>query len=274
MKKNAMKKLSLLSALLFAVLAMNAQLQEEGFSNSTISDGWTSSNATSGCDWSFGYTGEMPNSGTPASTFPSGAAFFDDGVCGALSNDLATLTGPVIDMSSITNSAIEVVYNLQVFAGKGIFKIEAFDGVSWQEVFFQDEDSPRNTGTNQTVSLDVSPYLNSAFQVRFVYHDEGLQAWGLAIDHYKLINSSVASVDDLVELGFNYYPNPSQNILNLSAKENIRMVNIYNILGQEVLSEKPTRTVAQIDLSDLSMGAYFVKVLVDDKRGSFKIIKE
>ena len=84
----------------------------------------------------------------------------------------------------------------------------------------------------------------------------------------------MASVDDLVELGFSYYPNPSQNILNLSAKENIGMVNIYNILGQEVLSEKPTKTVTQIDLTSLTMGAYFVKVQVDDKNGSFKIIKE
>ena len=274
MKKKAMKKITLLSALFFAVITINAQLQEEGFSNSTIPTGWTASNATSGCAWSFGYSGEMPNSGTPGSMFPTGAAFFDDGICGALSNDLATLTSPVIDMSSISNSAIEVVYNLQVFAGKGIFKIEAFDGTAWQEIFFQDEDSPRNTGGNETISLDVSTYLNSAFQVRFVYHDEGLQAWGLAIDYFKLINSSVASVDDLVELGFSYYPNPSQNILNLSAKENIGMVNIYNILGQEVLSEKPTKTVTQIDLTSLTMGAYFVKVQVDDKNGSFKIIKE
>jgi hypothetical protein len=271
-----MKKFTLILALIFYGYTTEAQLQEESFGSTSIPAGWTANNATSGCSWQFGYNGIMPNSGpTITAEFPTGAALFDDSVCGGLSEDFATLTGPEIDLSGDSNAAIEVIYNLQVFADRGEFIIEVFDGNLWQQVFFQDEDSPRNTGTNQSVSLDVTPFTNSQFKVRFTYNDEGLTtAYALGIDSYKLISSAVASVEDLDMLGFNYYPNPADNLINLTALENIKEVNIFNILGQRVIKVQPSETNTQLNLSSLPVGTYIVKVQVDDKLGSFKILKK
>jgi hypothetical protein len=192
-----------------------------------------------------------------------------------LSEDLASLTSPEIDIRDLSNAEISVTYNLQVFAEKGEFYIDVFDGSSWQQVFFQDVDSPRNTGTHESISIDVSPYINSAFKVRFTYNDEGLpSSWGLGLDSYSLIDSSVASVEDLVNLGFNYYPNPVNNILKLNADQDIAQINIYNVLGQEVMFEKPSKTNAQIDLTKLEVGTYIIKVQVENKTGSFRLLKQ
>ncbi len=270
-----MKKIILLSAL-FLAITVKAQLQEEEFVSTNVPAGWETKNLSSGCDWEFGYTGMMPGSGpTVEASFPTGAAMFNDESCGSLSKDNVSLTSPQIDLRDLSNAEISVSYNLQVFAEKGEFTIEVFDGITWQQIFFQDVDSPRNTGTHETISLDVTPYLNSAFKVRFSYNDEGLpSSWGLGIDSYSLIDSSVASVEDLVNLGFNYYPNPVNNVLKLNANEDIAQVNIYNILGQEVIFKKPSKTSTQIDLTDLEIGTYIIKVQVEDKTGSFRLLKQ
>ncbi len=271
-----MKKITLIIILLFFGLTIKAQLQEEGFAALNIPTGWTSDNATSGCDWQYGYTGFMPYSGpTLEAEFPSGAALFDDATCGELSADRITLTAPIIDVSGISNAVVEVIYNLQVFADKGEFIIEVFDGSAWQQVFFQNVDSPRNTGVHQTATIDVSTFLNNAFQVRFIYDDEGLvKAYGLGIDNYKLIDSSVASISNLEALGFEFYPNPTNNVLNLTARESINQVNIYNLLGQEVMKKQPSKTSMQLNLFNLPIGYYIVKVQVGNEIGSFKILKQ
>lgn len=268
-----MKKITTLFLTLFLVTIANAQLQEEGFGDTSIPTGWTETNTT-GCTWEYGYTGNMPNSGNPAASFPSGAAFFDDSTCGDLSVDRTTLTGPSVDLTGVTNAEIHVVYNLQVFGSAGEFIVEVFDGTSWKEVYFQDVDTPRHTGVNESQVIDVSTYVNSTFAVRFIYDDEGIKANGLAIDDYKLMDTTVAGIEELANFGFEYSPNPVANVLRLKAKENIGYVNVYNILGQQVMEEKPSRSSTRLNMNQLSNGIYIIHVQIEDKKGSFKIVKQ
>ena len=269
-----MKKITLILAAMLLGMTASAQLQTEDFSNGTLPAGWTSINESSGCSMQFGYTGVMPESGNPIATFASGAAFFEDSKCGTLSKDRVVLTAPTIDLTGVTNAELVVIYNLQVFGSKGEFIVEAFDGADWVQVFKQDTDTPRNTGANQTKILDVSSYLNNAFAVRFIYDDEGAKAWGLGIDSYTLTNNTVAGIEEFVDVDFKYYPNPVANFLKLNSKENIEEINIYNILGQEVLHKNISSRSAQIDLSNLPVGAYIAHVQIDSRVGTIKILKQ
>lgn len=268
-----MKKITSIFLMLFIVTIAYAQLQEEGFGAITLPTGWTESNTT-GCSWQFGYTGNMPNSGSPAASFPSGAAFFDDDVCGSLSQDRTILTGPSINLTGDTNAEIHVIYNLQVFGGRGEFIVEVFDGTSWKEVYFQDEDTPNHTGENEIQTIDVSTYMNSVFAVRFIYDDEGIKANGLAIDDYKLMDTTVAGIEELSDFGFEYSPNPVANVLKLNAKEDIGQVNVYNLLGQHVLKHKPSKSSVRLNMNHLPTGAYIVHVQIENKIGTFKILKQ
>lgn len=74
--------------------------------------------------------------------------------------------------------------------------------------------------------------------------------------------------------GFNMFPNPVLNTLNLNAQNNIDAVNIYNMLGQEVLRSTPSATQVQLDMSSLPTGAYIVKVQAGAQLGSYNLIKQ
>jgi len=74
--------------------------------------------------------------------------------------------------------------------------------------------------------------------------------------------------------GFNMYPNPVTNTLNLKAQDSIDAVSIYNMLGQEVLKSTPSSTQAQMDMTMLPTGAYIVKVQVGDQIGSYNLLKQ
>jgi len=59
------------------------------------------------------------------------------------------------------------------------------------------------------------------------------------------------------------YPNPVKSILNIQPKESISSVNVYNTVGQLVITSKDAQ---QLDFSSLEKGIYFVRIL--DKKGN------
>lgn len=71
-----------------------------------------------------------------------------------------------------------------------------------------------------------------------------------------------------------YYPNPVNDILNISAETAISQVTVYNVLGQVVQMQKPGHQNVLLDLSRLSAGNYIVQVLSDKGAESIKIIKQ
>lgn len=83
-----------------------------------------------------------------------------------------------------------------------------------------------------------------------------------------------AGIEDLQLVGFSYYPNPVKEKLILNAKENISSVSVYNILGQEVKNINPRNLNAELDLTLLPSGTYLIRAFVDEKMGSFKVIKD
>ena len=74
--------------------------------------------------------------------------------------------------------------------------------------------------------------------------------------------------------GFTYYPNPTDGVLNLSSKDNIETVTLYNLLGQTVLVNKVGATSTTLDISGLSVGTYMMKATVNGQVGVYKIVKK
>jgi len=84
------------------------------------------------------------------------------------------------------------------------------------------------------------------------------------------------SIEDLVAKGFSYFPNPIRGgELKMNAKENIKSVNVYNMIGQEVKRVVLSNVFSyKLDMSDLSDGVYFIRAEVGDSTGTFKVIKK
>ena len=272
-----MKNLSFI--LICAGFFANAQIQHENFNAKSIPDGWSSTHLESGCTWEFGYTGAIKGSGfqNPAS-FQSGGVIFSDTKCGDNKNNYLELISPSVDLikKRFVTANIEIIYNLQTFSGDGIFKVHVWDGTIWQSVLTVSEDTnENNSGENQASVIDVSQFINSSFKVKFSYDDENSLTWGVGIDDYKLIGEKASGIVGLENIAFSYYPNPIINDeLTLHSNKNISVVNIYNAIGQLVISKKPVSFDSKLNLHHLTSGTYIVQVQIGDQKGSFKILKQ
>ena len=79
--------------------------------------------------------------------------------------------------------------------------------------------------------------------------------------------------DSTIE-GFTFYPNPSSDVINLTATENIEKVAIYNLLGQKVLDQNINATSSQLNVASLVTGTYLMEVSADAKTAWHKVIKK
>ncbi|MCZ6594998.1 MAG: T9SS type A sorting domain-containing protein [Bacteroidetes bacterium] len=90
-------------------------------------------------------------------------------------------------------------------------------------------------------------------------------------------NLGVLGVNENTLVDFSVYPNPTKGILNIQSKTAIVQIDIYNLLGQLVLSipiaigtNKNT-----IDISRVSKGLYFIKVKDENGNiGTKKVVKK
>ncbi len=72
----------------------------------------------------------------------------------------------------------------------------------------------------------------------------------------------------------NYYPNPVENQLTISAKDIISKVEVYNLIGQQVKSINTNSNLVQINLSELNGSTYLVKVYSEQNVQNIKVIKK
>jgi hypothetical protein len=88
------------------------------------------------------------------------------------------------------------------------------------------------------------------------------------------ITAKTLSISDLAQFNFKSYPNPAKDVINLSAAKNINKIAIYNLLGQEVLSQELNSKSAKLNVASFARGVYVVKADIDGAVGSYKFIKE
>jgi hypothetical protein len=95
-------------------------------------------------------------------------------------------------------------------------------------------------------------------------------------------NTATTSIQALNVQNFEFlnyisiYPNPTKNLLNIKTKSEIEItsIGIYDVLGQVVLVVSNAESTKTIDVSDLQLGTYFIKVQSNKGISSTKFIKE
>lgn len=69
-------------------------------------------------------------------------------------------------------------------------------------------------------------------------------------------------------------PNPVRDILNLSNTHDITSIEVFNMLGQKVISQTANAAQSQVDMSQLNAGTYTVKVMSFDQQQTIKVVKQ
>ena len=72
----------------------------------------------------------------------------------------------------------------------------------------------------------------------------------------------------------NYYPNPTNNVLNIEYISNIESVEIYNTIGQLVSVQEFNSNQVTVDMSKLSSGTYMLKLQIDGYQQLIKVMKK
>src|SRR6056297_2468649 len=103
---------------------------------------------------------------------------------GQQSGGIASVTSPVVDLSSNEFAYIQFDWQLEDFGGFGALNVDVWDGSQWVNLItVTDEDA---YGLEEQV--DVTDYMNADFQVRFLCDNEGREAisllWGFAINNF------------------------------------------------------------------------------------------
>jgi hypothetical protein len=267
-----MKKITLLAAL-FACFAMQAQLFSDDFEDQDISD-WTL------LDEDGDGSNFMPYD---PSTAQNGEKNYmsSESWAGVPLNPNNYAISPAIDVSNNGTLQLEYMvggqdplysaenYTVYVSTGNTIADFENTDPtvtVSFTENLGDDpaaagELVPRNVDLS---SLDGATTLYIAFR----HHDVSDQ---FIINFDDVVLSGVLGVNDNSLEGFKFFVSNHQ--LNLSAKTTMTQVAIYNMLGQEVISQKLASNKETVIISGLQSGIYIVNVSVEGASKTFRIVK-
>ena len=73
---------------------------------------------------------------------------------------------------------------------------------------------------------------------------------------------------------FKMFPNPANDVLNISAAVNLENAKIYNLVGQLVVDQKIGSLSDQINVSQLKTGIYILEVASEGGVGTYKFVKE
>ena len=90
----------------------------------------------------------------------------------------------------------------------------------------------------------------------------------LAVTITTLSNSEFETVQ------FKYYPNPIVDHLIITADKEIESVEVYNLIGQKLMSFNPNFTETKIDFTNFPSAIYIVKLYANGVSKDIKVIKE
>lgn len=268
-----MKKITFLAAI-FAGFAMTAQTTffSDDFNDEDVSDWTLYDEDGDGNLWADLFVVEDTNGNpvTPISiisrSWQGGTALTPDNWIVSPAIDLTTATGNVELTWKVQAAAAEwdlEKYTVYVGTSSDITDLEA-STVTFTEVY----DDPADAGTQYERSLDLSSLSGETVYVAFRHHDVSDMDF-LSIDDVMV--SGVLAVGTNEFKGFEYFV--ANNQLNLSASTLMENVALYNMLGQQVVSQKLNSNNETIELSGLQSGIYIATVSIDGASKSFKIVK-
>ncbi|MDC0869817.1 fibronectin type III domain-containing protein [Flavobacteriaceae bacterium] len=128
------------------------------------------------------------------------------------------------------------------------------------------------TGEATTFTYDLSAYEGQ--DVRIAFYSSTTDQNAARLDDFTLdAFSTLGTATNTLE-GFTLYPTIVKEELNFRSQNNVEAITVFNLLGQKVFSGAPNTNNSSINLSKLRPGVYVVKVSVEGKTGSYKIVKE
>ena len=124
-------------------------------------------------------------------------------------------------------------------------------------------------GTYHYNYYDAASIGSYIYMLTAEYHFDGQ----VCISEPVYTEAEVTSVNEMNSLA-NIYPNPVSDKLTIEAQEAIGTVEIYNLMGTLVYSQKDCAKKVEINTADLTSGIYFVRMTNDKLSETRRFVKE
>lgn len=176
--------------------------------------------------------------------------------------------------ANVIGSNLGLIFKLFAadLTGDGNNDIIASEWVQHELVWFQ------NTGNGNFGNKNVisSAYQNPVGVIAADFNGDGkmdVAACFRGLDQIIWFeNKGPLSIAKNTSNKFTIYPNPTKDVLNIVATSSISEVNIFNPIGQLVLT---TENTSEIDIAELGRGIYLVHIKTENNQVGFeKIIKK
>lgn len=93
-------------------------------------------------------------------------------------------------------------------------------------------------------------------------------------DHTIHVSFTLGIVENNLQNSIVIFPNPANDLLNIKLSEYFESIEITNIIGQVLYSNKVTDSFMQINISSFSSGFYFIRLKGKEKTATKQFIKE
>ena len=93
-------------------------------------------------------------------------------------------------------------------------------------------------------------------------------------DNIYLHKNTLLSTSEFDVVDFKVYPNPTTNNWNINSKQDISTVQLFDVLGKEVLTLTPNSKNVTINSESLNTGLYFAKINSINGTKTIKLVKE
>lgn len=267
-----MKKITFLAAL-FAGFALSAQTVffSDDFNDEDVSDWTLYDEDGDGNNWAdlFAVTDASGNPVTPISLISrswQSAPLTPDNWIVSPAIDLTTASGNVQLTWKVQAAAAEwdnENYSVYVGTSSDIADLEDAT-VTFTEVY----DDPSDMGTQFERELDLSSLSGETVYVAFRHHD---------VTDMDYLSIDDVMVSGVLAVGTNEFKGFKQFVLNnqltLSANTSMESIALFNMLGQQVVSQKLSSNNEVVNLSGLQSGVYIATVSIEGITKSFKIVK-
>ncbi len=269
------KKLLFAGALALAFNTMNAQVQvwKDDFNDENIDDWVTYDDDGDGFNWGdiFKIQNNQGVAVTPISLISrswSGAALTPDNWVISPAINI-TGAGGALTLTWITQVAAaawdEEKYTVYVATSPDQAALLA-SPVQKTQVLGQGT----NAGTPVNQTLDISAFIGQPqIYVAFRHHDVTDMDF-ISIDDVT-VKATTLAVSDVSKTKVSIYPNPTTEVLNVTAGSKVSAVEVFDMMGRKV--SDATLVDGKVDVKNLAKGAYVLKVTAEAGSTSHKFIK-
>lgn len=249
-----------------------------------------SSNTTPGCwreygseNWRFNTFPDYAASSAGDHTPGGGTNFaWIDGSIPNGSNQRSKLVTMPINISQLTNPSVEFsLFSVNPDDNTyNTLEVNIIDLIGDTHNLLTLQGNTDNGWKTYTFDISNIPLVGDDIEIEFIITEDSVGSAyfnDILIDDLKIDNlNDVLSVNDELSISntLTYFPNPVTNLLTIKNDSSITKFEVYNLIGQKIISSNTNENLIEIDMSRLQTGTYIIKVYSEGNNDFLKVVKK